>query len=109
MADVPPIAMKAADAKRFIGATDRRWKALLHSGDLKPNKVGSFNVADLKALTQNDGDGQAESGRAVCEEQANTGGKDMGIRGHRGRGNRRSAKEALHELDALIQQRRQSA
>lgn len=96
-----PVAMKAADAKKYIGATDRKWKELVRKGDVRANKIGSFNVADLKALIQN-GDDEAESGRQVHKEQAPERGADLGIRKNAGRGRGRLAKQAVHPFDALV-------
>lgn len=105
---VPCEALKQADAKRFIGATDRAWRKLLRDGTLKPNRVGSFNVSDLRALIQNETD-EATTGRQVRENQEDPGGQDLGIRSDARRSRRRSKAQAIHPLDALIQSKQGDA
>ena len=66
---VPPVALRRIDAAEFVGLSLSAFDRAVKSGIFRPNRVGSYNVADLTAALQCANDnGDTEEGRQVDEQ-----------------------------------------
>lgn len=94
MSDFMPEALRPMDAKRFIGATDRKWREIKRT--LERTAAGSYRVSDLRAII---GRGVSEEGREMGGVEKNAEREDLGVRGQSAGSRRRSRRQAVHPLD----------